>query len=204
MGQESTRLRDVEYFSIYWNHWEQSKHRHKSQISGWHKPKVVFKERQTGLVLNEATDVTWDFAPVTIKTALALHTDVTPNDLGKWGRYVIGGFKSGTHNQLIFVLRVLIIAPRACSHVYLHRKCPEQRSCSMTHITMVTVQHTCCLSFSLWVDITFWRRIMVGWKEDEWSNSPSSSENILLPEETLRACRVEALQGRVIIQIFSE
>lgn len=45
---------------------------------------------------------------------------------------------------------------------------------------------------------------MVGWKEDEWSNSPSSSENILLPEEILRACRVEALQGRVIIQIFSE
>lgn len=45
---------------------------------------------------------------------------------------------------------------------------------------------------------------MVGWKEDEWSNSLSTSENILLPEETPRASRVEALQGSVIIQIFSE
>lgn len=75
--------------------------------------------------------------------------------LGSGGVMSLGGFKSGTHNQLIFVLRALIIAPRACSHAYLHRKCPEERSCSMTHITMMTVQHTCCLSFSLWVDITY-------------------------------------------------
>lgn len=34
---------------------------------------------------------------------------------------------------------------------------------------------------------------MVEWKEDEWSNSPSSSENILFPEEMLRVCRVKAL-----------
>lgn len=67
----------------------------------------------------------------------------------------LGGFKSGTHNQLIFVLRSLVIAPRAHSDIYLHRKCPEERSCSRTQIAMVTVQHTCCLSFSLQVAITY-------------------------------------------------
>lgn len=76
--------------------------------------------------------------------------------LGSGGVMSLGGFKSGTHNQLIFVLRALVIAPRACSDVYLHRKCPEERSCSRTQIAMVTVQHTCCLSFSLQVALRYY------------------------------------------------
>lgn len=75
--------------------------------------------------------------------------------LGSVGVMSLGGFKSGTHNHLIFVLWALVIAPRACSDVCSHRKCPEERSCSMTQTAMVTVQHTSSLSSSLGVPITY-------------------------------------------------
>lgn len=75
--------------------------------------------------------------------------------LGSVGVMSLGGFKSGTHNHLIFVLRALVIAPRACSDVCSHRKCPKERSCSRTQTAMVTVQHISNLSSSLWVAITY-------------------------------------------------